>query len=67
MIIFVFFATITRKYGVWCKNKFNLWFCAKDSPTCGVMCYFLGDAGYSTDSWMLLVFFIFFFNPKYIA
>jgi hypothetical protein len=41
MIISVFFATITEKCGVWCKTKCNLWFYAKESPTTGVMCYFL--------------------------
>jgi hypothetical protein len=37
----VFFAKITKKSGVLCKIKCNLWFCAKDSPTTVVMCYFL--------------------------
>jgi hypothetical protein len=32
---------ITTKYGVLCKNKHMLWFCAKQTPTCGVICYFL--------------------------
>jgi hypothetical protein len=41
MIISVFFATITGKYGVWCKKSCNLWFGAKYAPTPGVMCYFL--------------------------
>jgi hypothetical protein len=33
MIISVFFATITGKYGVWCKKSYNLWFGAKYAPT----------------------------------
>jgi hypothetical protein len=37
----VFCATITIKYGVLCKNKTWLWFCAKHAPTYGVMCNFL--------------------------
>jgi hypothetical protein len=41
MIISVFSATITEKCGVWCKKEYNMWFGAKESPTCGVTCYFL--------------------------
>jgi hypothetical protein len=47
MIISVFFATITGKYGVWCKKSCNLWFGAKYAPTPGVMCNFLYLGGYS--------------------
>jgi hypothetical protein len=48
MMIYVFSATITRKYGVWCKKEYNLWFGAKELPTYGVICYFLGPRGPST-------------------
>jgi hypothetical protein len=41
MMISVFSATITEKCGVWCKKEYNMWFGAKESPTCGVTCYFL--------------------------
>jgi hypothetical protein len=37
MMISVFSATITEKCGVWCKKEYNIWFGAKESPTCGVI------------------------------
>jgi hypothetical protein len=40
-MISVFSATITEKCGVWCKKEYNMWFGAKESPICGVTCYFL--------------------------
>jgi hypothetical protein len=40
-MFYVFLAKITGKHGVLCKTNYNLWFYAKDSPTTGVMCYFL--------------------------
>jgi hypothetical protein len=43
-MFYVFLAKITGKYGVMCKTNCNLWFYAKDSPTTGVMCYFLFGA-----------------------
>jgi hypothetical protein len=45
MMISVFSATITEKCGVWCKKEYNMWFGAKESPTCGVTCYFLRNDG----------------------
>jgi hypothetical protein len=45
MMISVFSATITEKCGVWCKKEYNMWFGAKESPTCGVTCYFLKFRG----------------------
>jgi hypothetical protein len=43
-MFYVFLAKIIGKYGVLCKTNCNLWFYAKDSPTTGVMCYFLPRA-----------------------
>jgi hypothetical protein len=40
-----FVQVITTKCGVLCKNKHMLWFYAKQAPTCGVICYFLGEEG----------------------
>jgi hypothetical protein len=36
-----FVQVITIKYGILCKNKRMLWFCAKQAPTSGVRCYIL--------------------------
>jgi hypothetical protein len=44
-MIYMFFATIIEKCDVWCKTKSNMWFSAKESPTCGVMCYFHRSLG----------------------
>jgi hypothetical protein len=44
IIGYAFCASDYNKCGVLRKNKGMLWFFAKQTPTCGVMCYFLHDA-----------------------